>query len=312
MDQEDSMIDLVRLEIFVSAAENLSFSEAAKSLHLSQPTVSHHIKTFEHELGVELFERSGARLVLTEAGRFLLPWARKLLRQSNELQEMMVSMQNGIVGQLRIACSTTAGKYILPQLAARFRQRYPGIGVSILSCASEQVALRLLEGEAHLGVVSREICGTELECQPFFDDSITLIVPANHRWALRSSIEPEELLEEPIVIREPTSGTRQVMLKELAKYDIALDDLNVFLELGNAEAIVRTVAAGYGVAFVSTLAASCPLQQGNVVAIPVKGFNLRRRIHMVRKSLDEPHRPQGVFWSFVHDPANEDLLRLAG
>jgi DNA-binding transcriptional LysR family regulator len=303
--------DLVKLKSFLHAAENLSFSEVAKHLHLTQPTVSHHIKSLEKDLGVELFTRSGSNIKLTEAGRLLLPWARKLIRQSIEMQEMMASLQQKIVGHLRLACSTTAGKYILPQLAARFCQRYPGVRVSILTCTPEHVVPRLLEGEANLGVVSREFYGGGLESQEFLKDSITLIVPANHPWAFRRSIEPDDLLEEPMIIREPTSGTRQVLLAELAKHDITLDDLNIFLEVGNAEATVRTVAAGFGISFVSTLATIYPLERGYVVEVPVTGLELQRTIYMIRRSLDEPNRPQEVFWAFIHDPSNADLLQLA-
>jgi DNA-binding transcriptional LysR family regulator len=114
-----------------------------------------------------------------------------------------------------------------------------------------------------------------------------------------------------MIIREAASGTRRVLLMELAKHDITLDDLNVFLELGNAEAIVRTFTAGFGVSFVSTLAAACPIERGCVVEVPVAGLQLERRIYMVRCSLDEPNRPQEAFWSFVHDLADADLLRLA-
>jgi DNA-binding transcriptional LysR family regulator len=304
------MIDLIKIETFLRAAETLSFSEAAKQLHISQPSVSHQIKTLEQELGVTLFERSCAGLRLTEAGRILLPWARRLLHDSQNIQEMMSSLEQEVVGDLHIACSTTAGKYILPQLAARFRHRYPGIQISIPACASEQVTLNLLEGKAHLGVISREVDDPEIETQEFFYDRISLIVPANHRWALRASIEPSELLEEPIIMREPTSGTRRVVLEELAKHDISLEDLNVFMELGNAEAIVRTVAAGYGVGFVSTLAASYPLERGNVIDVPVEELTLERTIYMVRKGIGEPNRSRDAFWSFIHSPENADLLQL--
>jgi DNA-binding transcriptional LysR family regulator len=112
-------------------------------------------------------------------------------------------------------------------------------------------------------------------------------------------------------IREPTSGTRRVLLAELAKHDITLDDLNVFLEVGNAEAIVKTVAAGFGVSFVSTLATTYPLERGYVVEVPVAGLELQRTIYMIRRSLEVPNRPQEVFWGFIHDPANADLLQLA-
>lgn len=307
------MIDVTRLKAFVYAAESLSFTLAATQMNLTQPTVSHHIKTLEQALGVELFVRSGHALKLTEAGRLLLPYAHKLIHEVGEVQEMMVSLQQKIVGHLRIACSTTAGKYILPQLAARFCRRFPGIKVSILACTTENIVGRLLEDEANLAVISSyELCDNGLECQEFFRDTITLIVPADHSWAFGKTVEPADLLEERLIMREATSGTRRVMLTELARHDIRLEDLNVFLELGNAEAIVRTVESGYGVSFVSTLAADWALKLGHVAAVPVEGLELRRTIYMVRRALEAPNRPQEVFWGFVHDSSNTDLLRLAG
>jgi DNA-binding transcriptional LysR family regulator len=282
-------------------------------LHLTQPTVSHHINNLEKTLGVELFARSGHTLKLTEAGRLLLPFAHKLVHQAGEVQEMMSSLQERIVGHLRIACSTTAGKYILPQLAARFCRRFPGIKVSILACTPQHVIPQLLEGEANLAVVSSyDLCHDGLECQEFFNDLITLIVPAGHPWTMRQAVEPADLLEEPMIVREPTSGTRRVLLTELAKHDIGVDDIRIYLELGNAEAIVRTVEAGFGVSFVSTLAADWSLRLGKVAAVPVTGLELRRTVYMVRRALETPNRPQEVFWSFIHDPSNTDLLRLAG
>ena len=122
----------------------------------------------------------------------------------------------------------------------------------------------------------------------------------------------DDLLDEPMVIREPTSGTRRVMLTEFAKHDIGLDDLDIFLELGNAEAIARTVEAGFGVSFISTLAADWALKLGRIVSVPVADFELQRTIYMVRRALDTPNRAQEAFWNFVHDPSNADLLRLAG
>jgi DNA-binding transcriptional LysR family regulator len=304
------MVEMMKIETFVRAAETLNFSETAKELHMSQPSVSHQIKTLEQELGFTLFERTGAGLRLTEAGGTLLPWARRLLQDMNNMQEMMSSLDEEVAGKLQIACSTTAGKYILPQLAARFRQRYPGIQVSIPACASEQVTLNLLEGNSQLGVISREVYDQKMEAQEFFHDRISLIAPAGHRWTGRISIEPAELLGEPIIMREVTSGTRRVVLEELAKNDISLTDLNVFLELGNAEAIVRTVAAGYGVGFVSRLAATYAMEQGSVIDVPVEGLKLERTIYMVRNAVGEGNRARDVFWSFVHAPENADLLRM--
>ena len=305
------MVDLLRIETFIHAAEHLNFSEAARILHLSQPTVSHHIKNLEQDLGVTLFERQGVAMTLTEAGRLLLPWAKRMIRDSIEIQEMMESLKQGIAGNLNIACSTTAGKYVLPQLAARFARRHPNIRTKLMRCTPGSVIPNLLEREANLGVVSYELPGKEIEIQEFFKDRIVFIVPKNHPFISRSSIQPEELISQPVMIRELSSGTRKVVLSELVKYDISFEDLNIFMEIGNAEAIVRTVAAGYGVSFVSKLAAACALDRGNVVAVPVEGLNLVRTIYMVRKKLDSSNRPADAFWGFIHDPSNKDLIQLA-
>jgi DNA-binding transcriptional LysR family regulator len=305
------MLDLVRLQVFVQAAESLSFSEAARNLHLTQPTVSHHIKMLEASLGVQLFERTGSSLKLTEAGRMLVPRARKLIREAIEAEQVMAALQDQITGQIRIACSTTTGKYILPQFAARFRYRHPGVKVSVIRCTSGYIASRLLGTEANLGVVSHDILDSELEFQEFFHDHIILIAPADHRWATREYIDPSELLEEPLIIREPASGTRRVMLAELGKHDIVLDDMNVYMELCNTEAIIKTIEAGFGVSFVSRLAAEWALEQGSVVEVPVAGFDLRLTVYMVQRTMHEANRAVEVFWRFIHDPANADLLHIA-
>lgn len=302
------MVDIQKIQTFLYAAETSSLSEAAKQLHLTQPAVSHQIKLLERELGVKLFTRNNTGLKITEAGELLLPWARRLLHDMSDLKDMMLSTQEVFAGELRIMCSTSVGKYILPQLTARFCLRYPKVKARILACGAEKNALRLLEGDAHLGVISREASDKGVESQEFFRDTIHLVVPSNHRWAERSSIEPSELVHEPMLLREETSGTRWVMLTELSKFDISLEDLNVFLEIGSAEGIMEAISHGYGVSFVSELASKHLRELGRAVSVPVNGLNIRRTIYMARKRISDPHRPRDVFWSFIHAPENSDLL----
>ena len=305
------MIDTAKLQAFLYAAQSLSFSEAARQLNLTQPTISHHIKLLEQALGVELFDRSGPRLKLTEAGRLLLPSARKMIHEFVEIQQMMELLHENVAGKIRIACSTTTGKYILPLVAARFRVRHPQVQVSILGCTQEYVIPRLLEQGADLGVVSYDACGGTFECQEFIADHIILIASSKHPWAARNSVELADLLGVPFILREETSGTRRVMLAELGKHDIALEEMDVFLEIGNAEAIVKTVEANFGVSFVSRLAASWALKQKTVVEVPVVGIDLRRPIYMIRSEMYSANRAVEAFWSFIHDPVNVDLLHIA-
>ncbi len=306
------MLDLTKLHSFVHVAQNKSFSEAAVQLNVTQPTISHHVKMLEIDLGVELFDRSGGGLRLTEAGSLLLPRARKLVREAIEVRQMMESLEARIVGQLRVACSTTAGKYITPQFAGRFHDRHPDVNIAILKCASPLVVPCLLKEEADVGVVSYDACGQGMECQEFFSDHIIFIVPAKHPWASRPRILPSELLEIPMIIREPTSGTRHALIAELGKHSITLDDLNIFLEVSNAEAIVKVVEAGFGAAFVSRLAAAWALADGAVVQILVDNFDLRRTIYLIKPEVHKTNRAIEAFWGFMHDPSNADLLRIAG
>ena len=195
------MVDIQKIQTFLCAAETSSLSEAAKQLHLTQPAVSHQIKLLEQELGTKLFVRSSIGLKMTDSGQLLIPWARRLLHDMDDLKDMMSSTEEVFAGELRIMCSTCVGKYLLPQLTARFCLRYPKIKARILACGPERTALRLLEGEAHLGIISMEANDKGVESQEFFRDKIELVVPANHRWAKKSSIEPAELVSEPFLLR---------------------------------------------------------------------------------------------------------------
>jgi DNA-binding transcriptional LysR family regulator len=305
------MIDLTKLQTFLHVTQNMSFSEAAEHLHLTQPAISHQIKTLEQDLGVELFERSGGGIRLTEAGCLLLPRALKLMLEAIELQQLLTSLKDQIYGHLRIACSTTTGKYITPQFAARFHKHHPDVSVSILNCTASNVVQQLLREEADLGVVSYEVCGEGMECQSFFNDHIILIVPKEHPWAVRPQITPSELLETPLIVREQTSGTHRALLIELGKHCITLDDLDIFMTVGNSEAIVKAVEAGFGVSFVSRLAAEWALDKGSVVEVPVTDFDLHRKIYLIRPEMQKANRAIDAYWGFVHDPSNADLLYLA-
>ncbi|GMV34720.1 LysR family transcriptional regulator [Chloroflexi bacterium CFX5] len=302
-------MDLRKLEFFLCVADASSLSGAARQLRISQPALSRQIKLLEAELNASLFTRTNAGLILTESGHLLLPYARRLLRDANELREMMTSMQNKETGELRIVCSSTSGRFILPLMVARFCAAYPSVRARILACQPRHIAEKLLGSEAHLGVISSEPAETALQTQEFFRDTIGLAVPSAHPWAGRPFVEPAELLQEPFILREESSGTRKVMLEELAKFDIALEDLNIFLEVGSVEGVLELVAGGFGVSFVSELASRNLRRLGRIVRLPVEGLRMERVNFLARKRAAPPHRARDAFWSFIHAPENEDLLR---
>lgn len=293
------MLNLHELAVFMEAVEQGNFSEAGRRLHLTQPAVSQTIKSLERQFGAKLFMRNGRRPHLTEAGQALVPMARELLGAAHRLEETMSSLHGAVVGELNIGCSTASGKYLLPGLIARFRRRFPSVQVNVHVTSREAVLSRLLDGRYCLGVSSKRVEHHDLEYQEFFDDEIVLIAPADHRWARFGRVRPDDLLDEPMILREEVAGTREVMLEGLLKHGISLDMLSVAMMLGNAEAIEMAVEEGIGVAFISRLAAARGLALGRIAEVKVEGLDLSRTIVMARSRRCPASRAQSEFWEFA-------------
>ncbi len=293
------MLDLNALNIFIAVAEYGNFSEAGRHLHLSQPAVSQTIEGLERHFGVRLFLRQGRVARLTEEGQVLEPAARELLAAAGRLEETMVSLQGDVIGEMVIGCSTTSGKYLLPSLIARFRKLYPRVRINVMINSRDGVMNRLLSGDVAFGVSSKKIEHHDLEYQEFFQDDVILIVPAGHRWARFGRITPDDLLDEPIILREDTAGTYDVLMDGLQQHDISPDMLNVAMELGNAEAIEMAVEEGLGIAFVSRLAAARGLELGRIAEVKVDGMVLSRQIYLAYCQRFPCSRAQCEFWKFV-------------
>ena len=136
------MLDLNALQVFLSVVEYGSFSEAGRQLHLSQPAVSQTIQSLERQLGASLFDRQGRSALLTEGGQFLVPMARELLTSAQRVEQTMLSVQEDVVGEIPVGCSTASGKYLLPGMIARFRRDFPRVQINVLvaSRAGESVS----------------------------------------------------------------------------------------------------------------------------------------------------------------------------
>src|SRR5512141_1879208 len=141
------MIEVHELEIFLAAAEEENFSAAARKLHLSQPAISFQIQALEQRLNLQLFQRSGRRIALTEAGRDLLPMAREMVGLSTRIEETMSAQQGIVKGHLNVGCSTSPGKYVLPGLIGAFRSQYPLVQFTVDVMDRQLVEEKLLAKE---------------------------------------------------------------------------------------------------------------------------------------------------------------------
>lgn len=237
---------------------------------------------------------------LTEGGQVLVSMARELLTSSQRVEQTMLSLQGEVVGEMSIGCSTASGKYLLPGLIARFRKEYPQVKINVVIGSRESIITKLLAGDVSLGVSSKLIEHYDLEYQDFFKDDVILIVPASHRWAKYRKVYTDDLLDEPMILREEFAGTREVLMDCLRKRDISPDMLNIAMVLGNAEAIAVAVEEGLGIAFVSRLAAARGIALGRIVEVTIEGMELSRNIYMARNRRQPLTRAQGKFWEYVN------------
>jgi DNA-binding transcriptional LysR family regulator len=295
------MLNCTELQVFTVAADTENFSEAARRLHLSQPAVSQRIHSLESHLGVQLFERRSRSVSLTAAGRILLPMARELVEQAQEIEETMWSLGDEMTGHVIIGCTTTAGKYGLPLLAAAFNREYPNVRVTIQMCQPGFAAEPLLAEDVHLGISDSKIVHPDIEYQPFFTDRVVLIAPAEHPSATRPSIKPIELLDQSFILREEGCSTCRLIERALAEYGISLDQLRVVMSVGNSEAIEMAVEHGLGIAFISRLAARHGLESGRVVEVPVEGVLLDRPLYVARNVSSAKTPPEAELWDFVRE-----------
>jgi DNA-binding transcriptional LysR family regulator len=293
------MLDAHQLNVFLVAAETLNFTLAARRLHMSQPSVSQHIQSLEQHFGQSLFIRAGRTLQLTDAGEALVPLARDMVTRSIRIEETIKSLQGEVCGHLLVGCSTTPGKYILPQLLARFHDEFPQVKITCHVTSQEQSLQTLENGDIHFALASAPHTSYKhIEFSKFMTDQVMLIVPLDHPWATKGEIEPQELYETNFILREENSGTQTTVQSALADAGIDVDKLKTLLILGSSEAIALAVKEGLGAGFVSSLVVS-KLVNGKVATIQIKGFSLTRDIYIGRLTNRLATKAQTTFWDFA-------------
>ncbi|MDX1615298.1 MAG: LysR family transcriptional regulator [Candidatus Promineifilaceae bacterium] len=303
------MLDAHQLNVFLTASETLNFTAAARQLHMTQPSVSQHIQALEQHFQTSLFVRQGRQMVLTDAGEALVPLARRLVDWSVRIDETMESLQGQVYGHLKVGCSTTSGKYVLPFLLTSFMKRHPQVRATCQVAPRRQAVDDLCDGLIHLALASpRDFC-SQVEFRKFIADPILLIVPCSHPWAHRRHIEAEELLNADFILREQGSGTFEVAAAGLESVGLSIDQLSPVLTLGNSEAIALAVEEGLGVGFVSRIVVT-RLVADRVAPVRVRGLEMHQDVYIGRNTSLPGTTAQNAFWDFVTDPTNPILAEL--
>ena len=274
------MLENFRLRVFREVANQASFRRAAEVLYITQPAVTQQIKALEEELGSRLFDRSGGRVRLTAAGEVLLRRAGEAEATLNRAVEEIGSLEGEVRGALRVAASTTIAQYVLPRLLAEFARQHQGVQLELESANTQRVVEAVASGDAPIGLIEGPAHNQELMVERWLEDELLLVVPAGHEWA-GEEIPLSALGSAKLLVREPGSGTREVIEQALKQAGAPIQRMQIAMELGSTEALLACIEAGLGVGFASRFALERQRALGTLAVVKVKGLRIARELSMV-------------------------------
>lgn len=282
-------MNLHALRIFVEVARRGSVTAAADALSISQPAVSAQIRKLENELDIPLVAPDGRGISLTEEGRFLYEQASRLYDWEKEIESQLAEMKEGTKGRLRLTSTFLPSHYLVPQWLASFKQKHPQVEVDIRTGNSQKSIERLLRCEADLAIITNEVWN-DLPIQRIhlMDVRFWFIVPPTHPFAGRE-ISLEELVQEPFLLREPGSSTREKLFSLCREHQV--QPPQVGLQYHGLFESIQSVRAGYGTMLAPELAVRELISRGEVGQVTVPGIDIKRPLYLCLRMDASRQRP---------------------
>jgi len=299
-------ITLKQLEVFVAVAEYNSFTMAAEKLFMTQSTVSVHVASLENILSTPLFERvNKKRISLTPTGRTVYGYAKEVLRNCIEIEQFSSQKEPD---KLRIGASSVPAQCILPNVMAEFIEKCGNCAFVLRKGDSLQIHEMLKRRTVRIGFVGTAIDRINMDYKPVMSDSIVMVTPNNTHFQnmLHSNASADDLLTEPLILREADSGTRREFERYLNDNGIPSDELNVVAEIDNPVSILESVYREVGISPVSELTVKDDLENGRLLAFSFKE-KLQRNIYMVTEKDTELSVPEKNFINFIQMKINRGL-----
>jgi len=271
-------MNLQHLKSFMAVARNRNYTRAAEELFLTQSAVSQQIRQLEQELGLKLFEQIGKKVHLTEAGKILENEATRILAQVRQTHEIMEELSGLKRGRIRVGASTTPGVYLIPQIMAAFRNVHPGVETNLVIDNTLTIEKQILSNDLDLAFVGRRLSRKDLIEKPFLEDRLVPIAPVEHSLASEHGISPGRMAEQPFILREKGSATRELVEAWARKKRI---NLKVSYEFDNPEAIKMAVISGLGISILSAYAVSWELKTKRLTILDIKGDRIKRPLTLI-------------------------------
>ncbi len=276
------MIFDFRLKVFSTVSKKLSFTKAAQELFITQPAVTKHIQELEEQLGIALFTRHGSNISLTPAGQILFKYAENIFGTYAALENELTQLSNSAKGNIGIGASTTLAQYVLPKILALFKKAHPAIHFTFISGNSEFIEQQIKNQKIDIALVEGNSHHPQIMYEPFVKDEIVLVTRTAGKLTQKGEIKPIQLCSIPLILREPGSGTLDVIHKALKKSSIRTKDLTVEIQLGSTESIKQYLMHSECAAFLSIHAIVKELQQKELSIISIKGMDIYRTFQFIQ------------------------------
>jgi DNA-binding transcriptional LysR family regulator len=273
-------MELHSLHVFLTVATEKSFSRAAEKLFRTQPAVSLALQRLETDLGEKLIDRSAKELVLTDAGRTVLAYAKRFENLAGELQNSLAELRDNSAGRLTIGANESTTLYLLQHIE-RYRRAYPKVKVQVRRSLSSKIPNEIIDGNLELGVISYDPRDERLISKVICSDSLAFILSPEHRLASHKSVPITELGSEVFIAHNVLSPYREVVLREFQRHNVPL---NMDVEMPTIETIRKLVQANLGVAFVPRMCVDEELQKGTLASVRIKEIDVERKVHLLRPS----------------------------
>lgn len=275
--------DLPTLDLLLSVAETGSVGRAATAHRISQPSASTRLARLERQVGVALLVRTRRGSTLTPAGEAVVAWARGVVDAAQALTDGVQTLRADRSARLRVAASLTIAEYLLPPWLLALRRNHAGLDIAVTVENSSEVCADVTAGRADIGFIELPTVPAGLTAQRIGTDRLAIVVAPRYPLAAHAAtgIAPRDLLGQPLLVREPGSGTRDTFLHAL---ELALGQVQALphaTELGSTTTLLATARAGGGPAVVSARAAAADLASGALVEVGVRGLDLERPLHAV-------------------------------
>ncbi|MBN2429522.1 MAG: LysR family transcriptional regulator [Deltaproteobacteria bacterium] len=276
-------MEIRRLEVFCKVVDLKSFTKAAEASYLSQPTVSEHIRILEETFEGKLLERHGRTVRPTAVGKVLYDYARRIIQLKDDTFQAIETFKGEVSGQLVIGSGNIPGIYMLPSIIASFKNRYPSVKLTLKISDSTDILTKLMENQIEMAILGADFPDNRLELKHVFSDEFVLVVPPDHKWAKKKSINLKDVLSEPLILRERGAGSRLTLAKKLESLGLDFKTLNIVAELGSVEAIKQGIKAGIGISIMSSMICRDEACQKKLLCIPFEGDGFKRDISLAKR-----------------------------